>query len=64
MMEEIMFYCCEDMRIAIEKWGGVWWDEAGKSWFIEEDYGDESRAHKITNCPWCETELPQKDEER
>ena len=47
-------YCCEDMRIAVEDWGGVWIEEDGE-WWIERD-GDLDPT-TIDSCPWCKASL-------
>ena len=51
-------YCCEDMELAVESWGGVWWDEDKLCWFIEKEAGGKLRVKKITRCIWCDMPLP------
>lgn len=53
-------YCCEDMRIAIAKWGGIEWDKENKRWTIEKHYGDWTFIEPLFNCPWCGEKLPRK----
>jgi hypothetical protein len=56
-------YCCESMKIAIESWGGVWWDKDKQCWFIEKEAGGEEKIEKITRCIWCGGSLPETPKE-
>ena len=52
-------YCCDSMQIAVEEWGGVYWDEDKKCWMGEFEHGGESTLAVIKICTWCHAILPQ-----
>ena len=55
-------YCCESMQIAVEEWGGVYWDEDKKCWMGEFERGGESTLDVIKICTWCHAILMPKGE--
>ena len=56
-------YCCENMELAVESWGGVWWDEEKEAWFVMREYRDGfSNKKEIVRCPWCDMPLPEPPE--